>query len=160
MDWSKQSEEILKAWTDAQAKMWSAFTESFAGFGKSPTQRVWEQTITNGEDLIKNSLSAQTDWLKAWANNMVNLDGMPDQASDALNQFQEMLHRWAETQEKLWAAWFGFLKKFDPTKMVSAWGETSQNPFEFWQETTKQAMDAQMDFMKSWIGQFSNPSDE
>ena len=83
-----------------------------------------------------------------------------DQALETLNQFQEMLHRWAETQEKLWSAWFGFLKKFDPTKMVSAWGETGQNPFEFWQETTKQAMDAQMDFMKSWMSQFSSTSDE
>ena len=160
MDWTKQSEEILKAWTDTQTKMWAAFAESFSGFGKTPSQRVWEQTITNGEELIKNTLTTQKDWLKAWADNLKSLEGMPEQAGDALKQFQEMMQRWADTQEKLWAAWFGFLKKFDPTKMTSAWGETTQNPFEFWQETTKQAMDTQMEWMKSWMGQFTSTSDE
>lgn len=160
MDWTKQSQEILKAWTDAQTKMWSAFSESVAGFGKSPSQKMWEQTIANSEELIKNTLAAQTDWLKAWAKNMEALEGMPEQAGESLKQFQEMTQRWAGTQEKLWAAWFGFLKKFDPTKSAVNWGEVAQNPFEFWQETTKQAMDAQMEWMKSWMSQFTSTSED
>lgn len=160
MDWMKQSEEILKTWTDAQTRMWSAFSENVAGLGKSPSQRMWEQTIANSDELIKNTLAAQTDWLKAWVKNLEGMEGMPAEAGKSLKQFQEMAQRWTDTQEKLWEAWFGFLKKFDPTRVTTVWGETAQDPFKFWQETTKQAMDAQMEWMKSWMDQFTSTSGE
>jgi len=160
MDWNKQTEEMLKAWTETQAKMWEAFSESTAGFGKSPGQKMWEQAIANGEELIKNTLATQTESLKAWAVNLEGLEGIPEQAGDALQQFQEMIQRWADTQEKLWAAWFGFLKKFDPTKFAGAWGESTQNPFQTWQDATKQAMDAQMDWVQTWMNQFKTSSED
>jgi hypothetical protein len=160
MDWSKQSEEMLKAWNEAQTKMWEAFTESAAGFGKSPSQHMWDQAIANGEELVNNILSNQTAWLKAWVANFEKLEGMPEQASESLAQFKEMIQRWADTQENLWNAWFGFLKKFDPKQMGGAWGESVQNPFQVWQDATKQAMDAQMDWLKTWMSQFQTGSEE
>jgi len=160
MDWNKQSEEMLKAWSEAQAKMWEAFTESAANFGKSPGQKMWDQAIANGEELIKNTLANQTEWLKAWAANLEGLEGMPEQAGEAFQQFQGMTQRWADTQEKLWGAWFAFLKKFDPTQFTGTWGESVQNPFQTWQDATRQAMDSQMEWFQTWMQQFQTKSDE
>ena len=159
MDWTKQSQEMFKTWSDAQTKMWDAFVESTAGFGKSPTQKMWEQGLAKGKEMIKNTLEAQTEWLKAWAANLEGLEGMPEQAKGALSQFQETTQRWADTQEKLWGTWFDMLAKFDPTKATGGWGESAQNPFQVWQDAAKQAMDAQMAWMKNWADQFKVDSE-
>ena len=160
MDWTKQSEEMFKAWSDSQTKMWDSFVDSVSGLGKSPSQKMWEQAISNGEEMIKNALEAQTEWLKAWATNLEDLEGMPEQAKGALAQFKETAQRWTDTQGKLWGAWFELLAKFDPTKAGGLWGESTQNPFKVWQDMAKQAMDAQMDWMKTWADQFKTETED
>jgi hypothetical protein len=111
MDWTKQNEEMFNTWKQAQTKMWEAYTESVSNFGKSPSEKAWDQAIAAGNELIKNSLTSQADWLKAWVDNIKKLDRLPDQATVALDQFQEMNASWVATQEKLWGAWFEMLKK-------------------------------------------------
>ena len=86
MDWTKQSEAMFKAWTDTQQKMWETFSESMAGFGKSPGEKMWAQAIKAGEELVKNSLDAQAAWMKSWSQNFKSLEGMPEQAASALEK--------------------------------------------------------------------------
>ena len=154
MDWTNQNEEMFKAWTQAQTKMWEAYAESVSSFGKTPSEKAWEQTISAGEELVKNSLAAQADWLKTWADNFKTLDGLPEQATEALNQFQEMTEQWKITQEKLWAAWFEMFKKFDPSQFASAWNNIPKDPLQVWQESTRQVMEAQMEWTRAWMEQF------
>ena len=160
MDWNKQNEAMFKAWTDTQQKMWEAYSESIAGFGKSPSEKMWAQTVKAGEDLVKDSLAAQVEWMKSWAENFKKLAGMPPQAAEAVAQYQEMTERWAATQEKLWTAWFEMLKKFDPSQFTGPWGEMPQNPFQVWQDSTKMVMDTQMEWMSAWMDQFKPPQEE
>lgn len=154
MDWIKQSEAMFKTWTDTQQKMWETFSESIAGFGKSPGEKMWTQAIKAGEELVKNSLAAQAEWMKSWSENFKSIEGMPEQAAQAVAQFQEMTESWAATQEKLWGAWFEMLKKFDPSQFAESWTEMPRNPFQVWQESTKMVMDTQMEWMKTWMNQF------
>ena len=154
MDWTKQNEEMFKAWTQSQTKMWEAFSESVSSFGKSPGEKIWEQTIASGEELVKNSLSAQAEWMKTWAENFKSLEGMPSQSTEVLEQFQEMTARWATTQEKLWAAWFEMLKKFDPSQFAGTWRTMPNDPFQAWQESTQKVMDMQMEWTRAWMKQF------
>ena len=160
MDWAKQSEEMFKAWTQAQTKMWEAYTESVSGFGKSPGKKAWEQTITAGEELVKNSLASQAEWLKTWSENFKAMEGMPGSATKALEQFQEMAERWGSTQTGLWAAWFDMLKKFDPSQYAGAWVNIPKDPFQTWQDSMKQVMDAQMEWARAWMGQFKPTQEE
>ena len=157
MDWGKPNEEMFTAWTKAQTKMWEVFSESVSGFGKSPGEKTWAQAIAAGEELIKNSLAAQTEWMKGWAENFNAMDGMPAQAAEALEQFQMMMGGWADTQEKLWGAWFDMLKKFETSQFTSTWGSIPKDPFQVWQENTKQIMDMQMNWARAWLDQF-NPN--
>lgn len=160
MDWSKQNEEMFKAWTQAQTKMWEAYAESIASFGKSPGEKAWEQTVAAGEELVKKSLNTQAEWMNSWAENFKTLGGMPEGASEALDQFQEMTERWAATQGKLWEAWFDMLKKFDFSQFTSAWGNMPKDPFQVWQESTKQVMDTQMAWMRAWMDQFKGTKED
>ena len=42
MEWTKQSEDMLKSWTEAQKKMWDDSLKAMQSFGKSPSTAVWE----------------------------------------------------------------------------------------------------------------------
>lgn len=160
MDWIKQSEAMFKNWTDAQQKMWETFSENIDSFGKSPGEKMWKQTINAGEELVKNSLAAQAEWMKSWSENIKSLDGMPEQATNAVAQFQEMTERWATTQEKMWGAWFEMLKKFDPSQFTESWTKMPINPFQAWQDSTKMIMDTQMEWVKTWMDQFKTESEK
>lgn len=160
MDWTKQSEAMFKAWTDTQEKMWENFSESMAGFGKSPGEKMWAQAIKAGEELVKNSLTAQAEWMKSWSENFKSLEGMPEQAAQAMAQFQEMTERWTATQGKLWGAWFEMLKKFDPSQFTGSWAEMPKDPFQVWQESTKMVMDTQMEWVKTWMDQFKTGTEK
>ena len=160
MDWIKQSEAMFKTWTDTQQKMWENFSESIATFGKSPGEKMWAQTIKAGEDLVKNSLAAQAEWMKSWSENFKSLEGMPEQATNAVSQFQEMTEGWAATQEKLWGAWFEMLKKFDSSQFTEAWTKIPSNPFQVWQDSTKMIMDTQMEWVKTWMDQFKTDTEK
>jgi hypothetical protein len=160
MDWNKQNEAMFKAWTDTQQKMWEAYSENISNLGKSPSEKMWGQTIKAGEELVKNSLAAQVEWMTAWAANFKTMAGMPPQAAEAVAQFQEMTGRWAATQEKLWAAWFEMLKKLDPSQFTGTWANMPQNPFQIWQDSTKTVMDAQMEWMRTWMGQIQPPEED
>lgn len=160
MDWIKQNEAMFKAWTDTQQKMWEAYSESISGFGKSPGEKMWKQTIKAGEELFKNSLAAQVEWMNAWAENFKTLEGIPSQAIEGVTQFQDMTASWADTQEKLWAAWFEMLKKLDPSQFTPSWGQASQNPFQVWQDSTKLVMDSQLEWMRAWMNQFKSTEED
>jgi len=160
MDWIKQSEAMFKTWTDTQQKMWDTFSESVAGFGKSPGEKMWAQTIKAGEELVKNSLSAQAEWMKSWSENFKSLEGMPEQAAQAVDHFQQMTERWAATQENLWTAWFEMLKKFDSSQLTASWTAMPNNPFQVWQDATKVVMDTQMEWVKAWMNQFKTEAEE
>jgi hypothetical protein len=160
MDWVKQNEAMFNAWTDTQQKMWETFSESVAGFGKSPSEKMWMQTIKAGEELVKNSLTTQAEWMNSWSENFKSMDGIPEQATQAVAQFQEMTERWTATQEELWSAWFEMLKKLDPSQIAGSWTEMPRNPFQVWQDSTKMVMDAQMEWAKTWMNQFKTDTEK
>jgi hypothetical protein len=151
---------MFKTWTDTQQKMWDTFSENVSGFGKSPGEKMWAQTVKAGEELVKNSLTAQAEWMKSWSENFKSLEGMPEQAAQAVAQFQEMTERWAVTQEKLWVAWFEMLKNFDSTQLSESWTKMPKNPFQVWQDSTKLVMDTQMEWVKTWMNQFKTEAEE
>ena len=160
MDWIKESEAMFKTWTDTQKKMWETFSESVSEFGKTPGEKVWIQNIKAGEELVKNSLTAQAEWMKSWSENFKSLKGMPEEAAQAIAHFQEMSESWAATQEKLWSAWFEMLGKFNPSQFSGSWTEMPMNPFRAWQDSTKLVMDTQMEWMKTWMEQFKTDTEE
>jgi hypothetical protein len=85
---------------------------------------------------------------------------MPEQALQAMEQYQEMAKRWTETQESLWSAWFEMLKKMDSSQFTGSWGEMPMNPFQVWQDSTKMVMESQKEWMQTWMNQFKPAKEE
>ena len=153
MDWNTQAQEMMQTWINSQKKMWDTFSASMPGFEKAPSQKAWEQMIAFGEETLKNALDAQAEWMRSWSESTAAIPDMPEAASKSMEQFQEMMKRWNETQAQSWRAWFEMLKTFDPARMGGAWTVGAANPFAAWQDTTKKMMDAQLDWMKTWSDQ-------
>ena len=160
MNWNQQVEDMMKTWTDTQEKVWNDFFNSVQGMSKSQSARMWESTLGVGEDMLTNMFKMQSEWLAAWVNGLAGMEGVPAQAVESARQFQEMATRWNKTQADLLKNWFGMLKKFAPTRPTDAWTEMPQNMFKSWQDTTESIMDAQVNWMRSWMGQARKKEDE
>src|SRR5512143_812970 len=99
-------EQTMQSWMETQKKMWDTFFETMQGFGKSQNAKAWEQTVSTGEEILKNTFKAQSEFIQTWVKSLTAVEGMPAQALDSAKQFQEMAQRWSETQERLWTNWF------------------------------------------------------
>lgn len=151
-DWTKQTEEMFKAWSETQKKLMENWAESMKGVGGSRGAEFWEKTLATWEETLEKSTKTQAEWTEKWLENLKSMQGMPEQAVKSTEQFQEMTQRWTATQEQLWSKWFEMLREFDPAKLPEKWSEAIQNPFQTWQDATKQIMDAQAEWMRIWMG--------
>lgn len=160
MNWNQQVEEMMKTWTTTQEKTWKDFFDTMQGMGKSQSTRMWESTLSMGEEMLKNTLKTQSEWLAAWVDGLASMEGVPAPAVESARQFQEMAVRWNKTQAELLGNWFGMMKKFAPARPTDAWAEAPQNMVKTWQDTTQSIMDAQAKWMRSWMSQGKKPDDE
>ena len=155
MDWSKQSQDMFKSWSETQKKMWESFNNSMSNFQGSPDQKMWEQTLITGQKAIETTLKAQSDWAKKWVEYLEGVQNLPPHVLASAKQNLEMYNRWEETQEQLLKSWFEMLKNFDMSTFGKNWTEEGQNPFQLWQDTTKKIMDTQANWMNTWFNVYN-----
>jgi len=159
MDWNTQFEDMMKAWTDTQKKVWDGYFETIQGLNKPASTRMWESTVSMGEDMFKDLLKTQLQGVTAWVDGLATMEGVPAQVVESARQFQEMTTRWNKTQTELIENWFGMMKKFTPSNPAEAWTEMPQAMFKPWQESFQTVMDAQVKWMNTWMQQ-AKKSDE
>jgi hypothetical protein len=151
MDWTKQAEETVKAWTDTQQKMWDSWLEML---GKSPmpaqANELWHKTMVTWQEAVKNTLEAQTKWTETWAENLSKVPNMPKESVEWVKQVREMNKRWTEAQRQLWESWFELVGKIDPAKMSEGWDKEGKKLFETWQDSAQKLMEAQMKWAQMW----------
>ena len=148
MDWAKQSEEMMKTWTETQKKMWDNWLDTMQkAAGQNQAAEMWQKTVDTWEQTVNSTLDAQAEWTKMWADSLDSLDvkaDMPKEVADWAKQAQDMAKNWGETQRQMWQGWFDLVKKADAPKMAEAWGQEGQKAFAAWQESAQKMMDAQM----------------
>jgi hypothetical protein len=148
MEWTKQSEEMLKTWTETQKKMWDEWTKAIQGFGKSPSTEVWEKTVETYQQTVQRVLDAQLEGARRWAENFPTGKGTPQEAAEWAKQGQDLIIRWTETQKQLWGSWFELVKKLDASNMIN-WPRDGQKFLQSWQETIQKALNAQAEWVKT-----------
>jgi hypothetical protein len=148
MEWAKQSEDMLKTWTESQKKLWDEWTKAMPSFGKSPSTEVWEKTVEAWRQTVQRLLDAQIEAMHQWAEHFTTGKGTPQETAEWAKQGQEMLTRLAETQKQLWESWFDVVKKFDASNMMN-WPRDGQKFIQTWQETIQKAFDAQADWVRT-----------
>lgn len=153
MNWTKQAEEMVKTWTEAQQNAWQAWQKLMdPQDAQSQMVENWQQMMALWEEAVKNSISAQNQWMQTWADMVDEQMDVPDEIMKFVEQAKEISQRWAENQEKLWQGWFDLMKQAKPTFPASGIGTDSKKVFEAWQESTKNMMDAQT----KWMNMFAN----
>ncbi len=148
MEWTKQSEDMLKSWTDAQKKMWDDSVKAMQGFGKSPSTAVWEKTVETWNQTIQKVLDSQVESARSWTESLANTKGTPQEIAEVAKQGQDLITRLTETQKQLWANWFEFAKKLDASNMMN-WAQDGQKFLQSWQETIQKAQDAQTEWLRN-----------
>jgi hypothetical protein len=154
MDWSKQTEETLKAWMGTQKKMWDTWLETLQkGAPQFQTTELWHKTVETWEETVKKSLDAQSDWMRIWAENAPSFDGLPKEVTDWAQQARDMSKRFMDVQRQLWAGWFELIKKSEPGKIVGSWDKEGQKIARAWQESVEKIMEAQMEWTRHWTAE-------
>lgn len=151
MDWSKQTQETVKAWTETQQKMWDNWMEMVSG-GAVSTQaaEVWRKTMETWQEAVANTLEAQTEWTRTWTEALTKTPNVPKEMVEWVEQVKEMNKRWTEAQQQLWQSWFEMAKKIEPAQMDSGWDKEGKKVFQAWQDSTQKLMEAQLKWANMW----------
>ena len=157
MDWTKQSQEMFKTWTEAQTRMWNDWLRGMQGFGKSQSSQVWDKTVDAWDESVKKVLDSQVEWARRWSESVTN-KGVPKEMTEWAKQGQDMIQRWTETQKQLWASWFQVVKHLDPSSLGVNWGGDGQKFLQNWQEAVQKALDAQTEWARRWQEQAEKKS--
>lgn len=153
MDWTKQTGDMFKNWTETQKKLWDNWLEMMEqGGSKSQAAEIWQKTIDTWEETVNSMLTAQNEWMASWAKGFDTTKAdLPKELKAWAEEAQAMMNRWSEAQQQLWQGWFEMVKQANPTKMGGSWEEESQKMYQTWQESAQKIMEAQ----KEWVGMWS-----
>jgi len=153
MDWTKQTEEMIKTWTDAQRKMW----DSWMGAMKSgDASGAWAQTVEPWQKAVEQALEAQVAWIRSVAESVPSAPGATKEMSEWSQQMLEMMQRWTEAQKPMWERWFETLKSANVMDMAGTGAEEAKKVAQAWQDAAKKALEAQQEWARRWTGKKSD----
>ncbi len=147
MDWTKESQDMLKSWTDAQKRIWDGWIQNLQGTGRSAAADTWQKTIEAWQASMNDVFEAQARLTKLWIDGMKSArtgTGAPAQWAESM---QEMIQRLQDTQRQLWEGCFKALKAVDPRNPPGSWEQEARELFQHWQDTARRAMEAQAELV-------------
>lgn len=152
MDWSKQTQDMFKSWTDAQTKTWNTWLDTVKSFDPSQPGQAWEKTVDAWQQSVKNTLSAQVEGSRIWAESVSSIQGAPKETANWAQQVQDMTQRWTDLQTQMWDNWFDVMKKADIDKF-NTFGKEGSGMMGPWQDMSKKMMDAQAEWIRNFTAQ-------
>ena len=150
MDWTKQAEEIVKNWSDAQQKLWQQAVQGMEG---AMGGEKWTKMFTDWEANVKETLGAQGEWLDNWFNS-ATLENMPEEMKQWVSQGQTMSAQWRETQQQMWQGWFDLVREMNPAGMgnaAAAMTKEGEKILAGWQSAAQEMVNAQMNMFTQWM---------
>ncbi len=157
-DWQEQAKNMYKTWSDTQKTLLENWTETVESFTGKPDTAWWDKAMETWEKTVENAFSSQTEMTESWISNMSAIDGMPAQAVESLERFQEMAGQWQGTQQDLWNRWFEMVKEFSPVEPTEQMSDLFRDQVKTWQEATQKVMEAQEEWMRVWTGGKKEPA--
>jgi hypothetical protein len=152
MDWTKQTQDLFKTWTDVQKRTWEGWLDTVKSFDASQPGQIWVKTIDAWQETIRNTLAAQVEGSRIWTQNITSIQGAPKESADWAQQVQEMTKRWTDMQQQMWDNWFEIMKKTDPSKFAGKWDIEGQPLIKGWQEMIQKSTDTQAEWARQWTG--------
>lgn len=151
INWTKQTDEVLQAWTDTQKKLWSAWAEAAEQqAGQAQLAETWRKAVDTWEAAVKNGLETQNAVMRSAADSASAAPGVPRDLLDWAEQTRALGARWTEAQNELWESWFGMVRKAVPVKMLGTIDDENQKLFAAWQESVEKVSAAQSAWAQMW----------
>jgi hypothetical protein len=149
-DWRRQSEEMMRTWTQMQREMWDGWTKAITKTTSTSPTQAWEQAMGAWQDAIQRTMTAQIEWAQLWADSMRTGMTMSREMNAWSEQMFNTMKAWTESQSKLWEGWMEMARSAAPDGIMKTFDENAQRAFKTWQDSVQKAIDAQQEFMRSW----------
>lgn len=144
MEWNKQAEDMVKAWTDVQKKMWESWLTPMQANAPAGAEGAYRKAVETWEGSVKRALDAQVDWTRRWAEGLSAGQAATEAAAASARQVHEVLRLWTDQHRQLWETWFNTLKQLDAGRASGAamWEKEAQKVMQVWQDAAKAAQQA------------------
>ena len=107
-------EEILKSWTDAQKRLWESLCAAVP-FQPPSGVEGWRDTylknLASWQAAVKRALEKEAAWVEEWVQRVAREKGTPEMMAAWVQQMEEVLHRWIQTQNQWWDDYFAVLRQ-------------------------------------------------
>lgn len=145
MDWTRQFDEMSKAWIEAQAQVLEAWRVATPG---RVGGTAWQQALDAWKAAVDGGLAAQADWASRWTESAPAMDAGAERWAE---QGRQMMDAWLQTQRQVWNAWFQTLRGMDPSRSGTP---TAVDPdyLKAWSEAARQMSEAQTEWARRWMG--------
>lgn len=108
------NEDIFKSWTDAQKRLWESLC-SAVPFQPPAGVEAWRETylknLNTWETAVKKTLEQEASWVEQWVHRVARERGTPEMMAAWVQQMEEVLQRWIQTQNQWWAEYFTVLRR-------------------------------------------------
>jgi hypothetical protein len=162
MDWNKQTMDMMKTWTGTQQKIWDQWVETMQSMTTTPmSAESWQKAIDAWRATVRQSLDAQVELTKLWANGVnegskgttaaLERSGVstPMSVEEWTNSVVELTRSVTATQVGFAENWSNLLKQADPSTMMKVWDSNqAQQVLAYWQDAAQKAVEAQAQLAK------------
>jgi predicted flap endonuclease-1-like 5' DNA nuclease len=108
------NEDIFKSWTDAQKRLWESLC-SAVPFQPPAGVEAWRETylknLATWESAVKKTLQQEANWVEQWVHKVANEQGTPEIMASWVQQMEDVLQRWIQTQNQWWDEYFAVLRR-------------------------------------------------
>lgn len=108
------NEDIFKTWTDAQKRLWESLCAAVP-FQPPVGVETWRETYLKNlaawETAVKKTLTQEAAWVDQWVHQIAQEKGTPEMMSAWVQQMEDVLQRWIQTQNQWWDEYFTVLRR-------------------------------------------------
>ena len=133
-DSQKMMQQMMESWVDTQQQMIDQWLDTVEQYGDQGSSTFWDQTLSVWESSVKRTMEAQNATLNSWMSQMQEMEGMPDDAVEQVEEGKAIVKQWTDTQNELWDKWFEMMHQMDPASYESGWPDMMKQAVSTWRD--------------------------
>lgn len=144
--------QMMDSWVQTQRQMIDQWLDRVEDGTARPSGDLWDQTLSVWKSSVKRTMEAQTATMNAWMRQLQDVDGMPDEAAEQVEQGKTIVKQWSETQHELWDRWFETMEEMDPSAYESGWQRMATQSVSTWRNYMDQIQELNESFASMATG--------
>lgn len=111
-EWLK--DDVFKTLTATHERLWESLSTVIPRFPTLESTDLWRETYLNNlllwENAVKHTLDAESTLIEQWTKQVGSQHNVPAPLSEWMQQVEEVMRQWIQTQTDLWDECFRILK--------------------------------------------------